>query len=66
MGWIWITGLIFLIVIIWLISKSASNKKGGRAINKHEKTAMDLLKERYAEGEIDKEEFEQRKKDILT
>ena len=28
-------------------------------------TALDLLQERYARGEIDREEYEQRKRDLL-
>jgi putative membrane protein len=32
---------------------------------KQHKDSMEILKERYAKGEINEEEFEQRKKDLL-
>ncbi len=56
--WILIVAGIVLFVR-WLINESA---KGSR---KDEKTALDILKERYANGEIDKKEFEEKKKDLI-
>jgi putative membrane protein len=52
---LFILGLIFL--VRWL---------GGMAkTTKPEESALDILKKRYARGEIDKEEFEQKRKDLL-
>ncbi len=48
-------GLAFL---RWLTHDLASNTGSS-------KTAMDILKEKYAKGEITKEEFETKKKDIM-
>jgi putative membrane protein len=62
LGWGWIIDLIILALIIWLVIKvvnqgSLSDRAPGR-------TALDILKERYARGEIDRQEFEERKKGI--
>lgn len=60
MGWGWIVGLILLIFIFWMIAKSNTGKQQGP-----EESALDVLKKRYARGEIDKEEYEEKKKDLM-
>jgi len=52
--------LIFGAVMVFRCSRGsgACEKRGG------EKTALDILNERYASGEIEREEFEQKKNDL--
>jgi len=63
MGWIFmivILGILILCLIFlirWLL--------GMKKVSRGEKSALDILKKRYARGGIDKEEFEQKKKDLL-
>ena len=69
MGWIgmimfiafWaliIVGLIFLVK--WLIQTTGKEKETVQSGSK----ALDILQERYARGEIDKTEFEMKKRDL--
>jgi putative membrane protein len=62
MGLGWFLGLAVLVVLIWLIVKVISQTGN---TNQAHKSALDILKERYAKGEISKEEFEEKKKDLL-
>ncbi len=55
---VFIAGLVLLVV--WFVRQFA----GGQRPEREGKTALDILKERYARGEIDRDEFEQKKKDI--
>lgn len=63
MGFGWIIGLLVLILIIWLIVK-AVNQSATPNQGEHE-SAIDILKERYAKGEINRGEYEQKRKDLL-
>ena len=60
MGLWWIVGLIVLVVIIWPFAKGSN--RGNAGTSQTQKSALDILKERYAKGEIGKEEFEERKR----
>jgi putative membrane protein len=55
-----IVGLVFL--IRWLIQATKGEKDASRGSYK----AIDILKERYARGEINKEEFEKIKRDLQS
>jgi putative membrane protein len=66
-GW-GVVGGIFMIVLwagliallVWGVMKISKSGGGGES----KKEPMDIAKERYAKGEITKEEFEQIKKDL--
>lgn len=60
-GWMMIFWALLLIVLIVILIKAVLNS---RSQNTGE-TPMDILKRRYANGEIDKEEFEEKKKELL-
>lgn len=64
----WLAVLILIILaIIYMISNLRRGRAGGgqggeRAMSPE--SPLDILKRRYAEGEIDKNEFEEMKRDI--
>jgi len=55
-----IVGLVFL--IRWLIQTTGDRSNSGVSMGSN---AMDILKERYAKGEINRDEFESMKKDLI-
>lgn len=62
-GSYWIIGLIFwLLILIGLVLLIKYLWEGS---GKKEESSLELLKKRYARGEISKEEFEEKKKDLL-
>jgi putative membrane protein len=70
MGW-WMMfgGLLMLVfwggiiaLIVWGVKKLAERSSGPETGQKHD--PLDIAKERYARGDISREEFEQIKKDL--
>ncbi len=53
-----IVGIIFL--VRWVVQQSRPGER------KLEESSLELLKKRYARGEIDRNEYEQKKKDLLS
>ena len=60
MHWIW--WILWIIFLIWIFA-TPWDLPGQRT---KKETPLDILKKRYAAGEIDSEEFEERKKALLN
>ena len=72
-GFGWIFMIVFWGLVIWaivaLVRGNFGNGHGcghdhGDGAHGKDKSPLDILKERYAKGEIDKKEFDERKKDL--
>jgi putative membrane protein len=64
--WIWMLGGLlvmvgFVVLIVWAV---AAVSRGGQSREPERPTALDILRERYARGEITQQEFEQAKKTL--
>jgi len=57
----WILGLLLLIALVWMI---AARTTGGISARSVEDSAEQILKRRYARGEIDRDDYERRLSDI--
>ncbi|MFP4679999.1 MAG: SHOCT domain-containing protein [Chitinispirillaceae bacterium] len=67
MNWGWGGGFMILlwIVIIALVIFLLVRYLRGYAPGGGQESALDVLRKRYARGEISKEEFEEKKKDLM-
>lgn len=59
-------GISFMIFVVYTIfGRGNFGSCGDQHSNNDTQSALEILKQRYAKGEISREEFEQMKKDIM-
>tara|TARA_R110002050_G_scaffold124313_2_gene243342 strand:+ start:4879 stop:5109 length:231 start_codon:yes stop_codon:yes gene_type:complete len=61
-GWMMMFWWILIIVAIFGLFRLINNNNTSNSVK--EESALDVLEKRYAKGEIDKSEFEQKKEDL--
>ncbi|MFQ5676756.1 MAG: SHOCT domain-containing protein [bacterium] len=57
----WLFWLVILGLIIWGVKTIAGSNRG-RETNSQQESALEILKKRYARGEINDDEFEEKKR----
>ncbi len=60
----WVVWLFLIAIIIWLLISQSNRYRDQLRMNQHPESPIDIIKKRYARGEITKEQFEQMKKDL--
>jgi putative membrane protein len=63
-GFMWLFWILIVAVLLWGL-KAVVGGEGGARSSEMSRSALDILQARYARGEIDQEEFNKRKRDIL-
>lgn len=60
MGFGWIVPLFIIAMVVWMVTARYRGGSGAPSRN----SALEILKERYAKGELSREEFESMRKEI--
>ena len=73
LGWLFslIFWIVLIVLIVWAVKWVLHGSENHHGMSQgwgspREDSALTIIKERYAKGEIGKEEFEAKKKDLMT
>jgi putative membrane protein len=56
----WVLIIVGIVALVkWMVASSGTGSQGGAGSK-----ALDILKERYARGEIDEQEYQKKKRDL--
>ena len=63
-GFMWIFWILLIVIVVMVVKAlgGSGSENSGRSPN--EESPMEILKKRYARGEIDDDEFERRRKEL--
>lgn len=64
MGYGWVFWIAIIAFIVFLVIRFTNENKSNRDIGTGQ-SSLEVLKKRYAKGEISKDEFDRMKKDIM-
>jgi len=65
MGGGWLIWIVLIGMVIWVVYTIVNkNQQQSTTTSPQEKDAIEILKERYAKGDISKEEYESKKRDL--
>ena len=56
-----VAGFLIIVALVWFVTVATRRDSGSSG---RDKSALEILEERYARGEIEREEFEQKRKDL--
>ncbi len=63
-GFMWIFWIILFVAIIWAARAAMGSGNSSNSNSSNSESPMELLRKRYANGEIDEEEFNRRRKEL--
>lgn len=66
MGFGWIIWIVLIGLIIWAVKSVMDSQSRSSIPGPKQESALDILEKRFAKGEIDSEEYNKRRKQLLA